>query len=207
MEENIETVNQETFDRIWKIVREIFVAERHFNDLQARYRSMASVWLLATFAAIGFVISKTISIGIDPELLVAGIAVAGCIGIALLWVLDVLVYHRLLDSCFIEGLTLEEKYTWLPPFRINMMKTQKGAGVLFRVVGFYLGPVVLLILVAGGALSLWLAREHWLAGLLCFGLSIVVAVLAGYLIVSKTANTATIEKRLAETKKSEYSTG
>ena len=202
MQEKIETVDKETFDRVWKIVEEIGREERHFNDLQARYRNMASVWILATFAAIGFIISKTISIGIDRELLVAGIAAAGCVGIGLLWVVDLLVYHRLLDSCFIEGLILEEQYPWLPPFRHNMMKTQKGEGVLFRVVGFYLGPVVLLILVAGGALSFWLRENSPLLAVPCLLLSLLIAVLSGYLIRSKTENTAAIEKRLSEARNS-----
>ncbi len=202
MQKNIEEVDNDTFDRIWKIVQEIGEEERHFNDIEARCRKMASAWLLATFAAIGFVISETISIDIDQELLIAGIAGAGSMGIALLWVVDLLVYHRLLDSCFIEGLILEEKYPWLPPFRNNMMKTQKGEGVLFRVVGFYLGPIVLLILVAGGSLSLWLGSEHWVLAIVCLVLTIVVGILVGYLILSKTENTDAIERRLAESKKS-----
>ena len=137
MNERIESVDKDTFDKIWKIVEEIGEEERHFNDIQARYRNMASVWLLATFGGIGFIISEKISINIEQELLIAGIAAAGCIGMALLWVVDLLVYHRLLDSCFIEGLILEKKYPWLPRFRTNMMKTQEGEGVLFRVVGFF----------------------------------------------------------------------
>jgi len=35
--------------------------------------------------------------------------------------LDLLVYHRLLDACFIEGLFLEDRYPLLPPLRHNMM--------------------------------------------------------------------------------------
>ena len=183
-------------------MEEIGTQERHFNTLQGTYRGMASAWLLASFTAIGFVMSKTINIGIDPELLVAGIALAGCVGIALLWVIDLLVYHRLLDSWFIEGLILEDRYPWLPPFRHNMMQTQKGEGVLFRIVGFYLGPVVLLIVVSGGALSLWLCgRSQLLAAGLTFGLSLVLAASAAILIRRKTENTAAIEERLSQAKR------
>ena len=198
MNERIESVDKDTFDKIWKIVEEIGEEERHFNDIQARHRNMASVWLLATFGGIGFIISEKISINIEQELLIAGIAAAGCIGMALLWVVDLLVYHRLLDSCFIEGLILEKKYPWLPRFRTNMMKTQEGQGVLFRVVGFYLAPIVLLILVAGSSLALWLGSKHWLLSLTCFILTIVVGIFSGYLIRTKTENTVAIEKRLKE---------
>jgi len=202
--QTVETVDEDTFERVWKIAQEIGVQERHFNGMQTSYRSMASAWLLATFAGIGFSISQTIHVQIDPELLVAAIAVAGCVGIALLWVLDLLVYHRLLDSCFIEGLILEERYAWLPPCRNNMMKTQAGQGVLFRTVGFYLAPVVLLIFIAGGALALWFYREEYpLAATLSVVASVIVAVLAGMAIRSKTENTSAIEERLVAARKNE----
>lgn len=45
MEKSIESVEKETFDRIWKIIEEIGEQERHFNNIQARYRNMASAWL------------------------------------------------------------------------------------------------------------------------------------------------------------------
>lgn len=173
--------------------------ERHFNDLQTSYRNMASGWLLATFAAIGFVISQNIRVAVDPEFLIAVIAIAGWMGITLLWILDLLVYHRLLDSCFVEGLILEERYPWVPPFRHNMMNTQKGLGVLFRTVGFYLVPIVLLILIAGGALSLWLYRAgHPFSALLLVTISVVLAFLSAIVIRSKTENTIVIQNRLTE---------
>ena len=178
----IESVEKETFDRVWKLVHEIGTQERHFNTLQATYRGMASAWLLASFSAIGFVMST--SMILDPAqklLLVSGIALAGCIGIGLLWVIDLLVYHRLLDSYFIEGLILEDQYPWLPPIRHNMMRTQMGEGVLFRVVGFYLGPVFLPILIAGVALSFWLWDiGHLLSAGATVGMSLVLAVLSRY---------------------------
>ena len=68
MQRNIDTVEKDTFDRVWRIVEEIGREERHFNDLQSRYRNMASVWLLATFSAVGFVISRPISLEIPAEL-------------------------------------------------------------------------------------------------------------------------------------------
>ena len=162
---------------------------------------MASAWLFATFTAIGFVISTTINIGIGIELLVAGIAIAGCIGILLLWVIDLLVYHRLLDSCFIEGLILEDRYPWLPPFRHNMMRTQKGEGVLFRVVSFYSTPVVLLIVVSSGSIFLLLCRQgHLLFAAITLGLSLMLAVSAGIVIRRKTENTSAIKEQLLVTK-------
>lgn len=199
MRQPVESLEDKTFERVWRIVEHIGVLECHFNNLQAKYRTMASGWLLATFSAIGFVIVNHIENGFEL-LIVAGIAAAGCIGIVLLWVVDLLVYHRLLDSCFIEGLILEELYPWLPPFRNNMMKTQKGEGVLFRIVGFYLGPIVLLILVAGASLSLWLLGTHRWAAALTFLITVVIEIFVGREIRSRTENTVAIEERLSETR-------
>jgi hypothetical protein len=193
-----ESADKDTFERVWKIAQEIGVQERHFNGLQTGYRNMASAWLLAAFAGIGFALSQKLEVTIDRELLITAIAVAGVVGIALLWVLDLLVYHRLLDSCFIEGLILEEQYTWLPPFRGNMIKTQGGQGILFRIVGFYVAPIVILILIAAGALVLWYYRGNRpLVAALFVVVGVVAAVLAVIMIRVKTENTASIEKRLA----------
>lgn len=82
-----------------------------------------------------------------------GIAIAGFVGIMLLWLVDLMVYHRLFDSCFIEELILEERYAWLSPFRHNMMATMGGEGMLFRLVGFYIGFGIILLLIGGGVLS------------------------------------------------------
>ena len=199
MPEAIEAVDKEVFDRVWKLVTEIGTQERHFNNIQSNYRTMASGWLLATFGGFGFAATQDFQIKIEREMLLAAIAFAGCAGIMLLWILDLLVYHRLLDSCFIEGLILERRHPWLPQIRNNMMATQKGQGVLFRVVGFYLMPAVMLLLVAGGALGLWCASaQRTGAALISVVGGLVLAVAAALLMRRQTSNTAALEKRVAE---------
>ena len=165
------------FQRVWKMVEEIGLQERHFNELESRYRTMAAGWILGLFSAIGFVISETLHVGIDRYLLV---------------------YHQLLDACVVEGLILEDRHRWLPPLRHNMMATQKGKGVLFRVVGFYLLPVVLFALVAGGGLAAWLWSEERLAAVACLGLGIAAAAVLAWTLRSRTENTAAIEARLVK---------
>src|SRR5262245_830160 len=92
---------------LWKIFDFIAEQERHFNNLQSKYRVLASAWLLASLSGIGFVIKELTRPTDSPYLLIAAIAAAGGTGIYLLWVVDILVYHRLLDACFVEGLKLE----------------------------------------------------------------------------------------------------
>ncbi|MBI1398008.1 MAG: hypothetical protein GC151_18700 [Betaproteobacteria bacterium] len=78
-----------------------------------------------------------------------------------------------------------------------MMRTQKGEGVLFRTVGFYLGPIVLLVLIAVGALALWCYRTGWplTAGLVLI-MGAVAAFSVGSVVRSRTENTSAIEERL-----------
>jgi hypothetical protein len=153
------SVDPRVFDQVWATILEIGAQERHFNELQSRYRSLASTWLLATFAAIGFVLStQTLELPFPRELAVVGLALAGTAGIAMLWNLDVMVYHQLLSAAFAEGLRLERDHAWLPRVRANMMRTQNNRGVLPRVVGFYIGGVVVLLLIGGSALAIWLGQ-------------------------------------------------
>ena len=193
----LDKVDKDTFDRVWRIAEEIGVQERHFNELQTGYRNLASTWLLATFAGMGFAISNTFHVDVAPELFVAALAMAGALGITLLWILDLLVYHRLLDACFIEGLILEERYPWLPPFRGNMMKTQTGQGVLFRTVGFYMIPIVLLIGIASVAIAAWCYRTQFkIASIAAVLVGIGIAIEVGRTILAKTENTAATENKL-----------
>jgi hypothetical protein len=54
----IDSIKGEEFENVWHFVTEIGLNERHFNQLQSSYRTLASQWLLAAFAGIGFVISS-----------------------------------------------------------------------------------------------------------------------------------------------------
>lgn len=40
----------------WDILRELESAERHLNHLETDYRRLASIWLLAGFAGMGFIL-------------------------------------------------------------------------------------------------------------------------------------------------------
>jgi hypothetical protein len=146
---------------VWKIVLELGQQERHFNQMQHQYRLLASSWLLAMFAGIGFSLSQA-NFAVPAEFAVAVIGLAGALGLTQLWSLDLRVYHQLLDGCFVQGLDLEVAHPWLPQARLAMMQSQddspaapgpaaqrplpaatqtrpsRPAGVLARVVSFYI---------------------------------------------------------------------
>src|ERR1700731_2326635 len=137
MPESLRDVDEITFDRVWRVMQEIGNAERHFNGLQQTYRALASTWLLATFGAAGYILERLGNSTTSSPALLAVLGIAAGIGIVLLWNLDLLVYHRLPDSFFVEGLRLEQRYSWLPPVRENMMAVHGNKGILPKVVWFY----------------------------------------------------------------------
>ena len=144
MGEPIREVDPVVFDRVWRLVCEIGVYERHFNTLQQTYRALTSTWLLASIGAAGFILEKlrdsTPQNSLSPAFILialSGIGVAGGVGILLLWNLDLLVYQRLLDANFVEGIKLENEFPWLPPVRSNMMRVHKNRGIMPKVVWFY----------------------------------------------------------------------
>jgi hypothetical protein len=143
---------------VLKICCELGLIERHFNTIQSGYRALASTWMLAAVAAIGFVIQKELTLGVPKELLIGVIGAGGGIGVYLLWVLDLLFSQRLLDAAYFEARTLEDKHHWLPPTRNNMRDLLGGKG-LSLVVWYYIAGMELMFLIAGTTL-VWLVAPR-----------------------------------------------
>jgi hypothetical protein len=141
-------------DRLANQLGNIAEGERHFNQLQATYRGIASTWLLATFGGLGFVFSGKTAFPIDAILVGFGIALAGAAGIILLWILDLQVYHVLLEANYHTGLELERHHAELGSLRKYTNRLTRGRGVLPRVQVFYIAPVVGLFIVAAGLLAI-----------------------------------------------------
>jgi FtsH-binding integral membrane protein len=196
-ERRLNIVEKSEFDKVWGVVLEIGAQERHFNNLQTVYRTMASTWLLSSFAAMGYILSKEFQPGIERELLIAAVAAVGTVGIVLLWVLDARVYQQLLGSCFVEGYLLENLYPWLPPVRHNMWKSQNNLGVLSRVVDFYAAPTVLLAAIASCAASILFWRVgNALGSTLCFVIGISLAGWIGHEMRRISRTSEDTEKRI-----------
>jgi hypothetical protein len=146
-------IEKTLFEQVWAIVKQLDEREKHFNDLQARYRTLASTWLLATFAGIGYVFTQSIASGVQlpwsRDAIAAAIALSGAVGITLLWVLDVLVYHQLLVAGYAAGARLEERYEWLPPIRKSSSKVgKKRHAVRWAIAIFYAVGISILCILA-----------------------------------------------------------
>lgn len=132
------------FERYWKLSE----MEERFNSSSGGIRGLASAWLLAALGAIGWIFSTY-----DPDtwplpmgFLTIVVATLGCIGITTLWVMDQLVFYRLLNSVFLVGLKIEKDDNEIPPIRSIMMKAQEGLGTHRWERFFYMTPVSIFIL-------------------------------------------------------------
>jgi ABC-type uncharacterized transport system fused permease/ATPase subunit len=100
-----------------EVYKELGTYERHFNQMQSVCRSLASTWLLATFAGIGYIFEKfTANYGSTGVSVAAAlVALAGGTGISLLWIIDVVVYHRLLVAVAEQAKRLEAEHRNILP--------------------------------------------------------------------------------------------
>jgi hypothetical protein len=159
-----------SFDQLIEIYNHIGEEERHFNELEMEYRKLASQWLLVSLGAIGFILSKN-ELPINTWALVIGICIAASIGILVLWLLDLKVYHELLHGAFREGVLLENEFPQiLPQIRNNMVKSQKGGDIITKVILFYFFSILLLLAIAN--IAVWIYISPFWICLLCNGISL-----------------------------------
>lgn len=110
----------------WEIIKTISEAEHHFNDLCFKIRTLASTWLLATFAGVGFLLSKTIQYELDIDQLLVLLCWVGSIGIIVLWILDLQIYQKLLNAWFNAREPIEDRNKDFPQIREMIKATQPG---------------------------------------------------------------------------------
>ncbi len=146
------------FERYWKLSE----MEERFNASSGGIRGLSSAWLLASLGAIGWIFStyNADAWPLPMGFLVVVVATLGSIGITTLWVMDQLVFFRLLNSVFLVGLKIEKDDCEIPPIRSVMMKAQEGLGTHRWERFFYMTPILIYILltvviIAGGSDALF----------------------------------------------------
>lgn len=116
--------------------------EHHFNSMETELRKLASVWLLAALGAVAFLVRQKVDGALlDPKLLIAMVGLMGNAGLLVLWILDQMVYHRLLNSVFLLGVRLEYRHRSLPPIRTLMMLFSRKRGMARFLRLFYFIPM------------------------------------------------------------------
>lgn len=139
---------------VWDFYKELSQTIRHYNESQSKYRTIASTWLLATIAGVGFIFTNDIEL-LPKSLAVGCIGFLSSVGLLLLWTIDLLFYQRLLDAAFIEIRCLETVEDWLPQIRNNVRAILQGKG-LNLVTHFYMFSITLTGSISILGIFLWL---------------------------------------------------
>ncbi len=176
--------------------------EERFNSSSAGIRGLSSAWLLASLGAIGWLLSSYRETWPLPVgFLIVVVATLGCIGLITLWVMDQLVFHRLLNSVFLVGLKIEKDDKEIPPIRSMMMKTQEGLGTHRWESVFYLTPIFVFTLLSvvvllGGSNELFSTQKGSFS-LNTFYISIILVIfqIAGIIWVLTKLPSMSLEKR------------
>lgn len=129
---------------------------RHHGAFQSSYRLIASSWLLATFVAIGFLLSKDNILPFEHILGVPLICSLGIIGLYLIWYEDTVIQETLLDINVVEALELEKLYPWLPQLHHRFLKLYKSTNARFVKVLFFIGCTSILFFIMTIALAIYL---------------------------------------------------
>ena len=163
--DSLSKVDAELFNKVMQLTEQIGDKEEHFNKLQTDYRKLASTWLLASLGASGYVLKSSAEIQFDYWYIIFGICLAASAGILILWMMDLKVYQKLLASFFKEGFYLEmQHYEWLPPFRINIVMSQKSGEIQSKVQYYYFSSITILLLLGTVAVGNFKIFEHDLLG-------------------------------------------
>lgn len=122
---------------------------RYHGAIQTKYRVLCSSWLLATFAAVGFLLSKENLLPLDHLLAAAIICVIGMIGIYILWYADTFVEELLLDINVVEGLRIEKENPWAPQIHNTFLHLYKHTHARIVKVLFFIGCKSILMFTFG----------------------------------------------------------
>jgi len=101
-------------------------SENHFNDLCFKIRALASTWLMASLGGVGFLLTKTIAANLQSNHLLVLLCWVSAIGIFVLWILDLLVYKKMLNAWFASRKSIEEENKDFPQIFTAITKTQVG---------------------------------------------------------------------------------
>lgn len=120
--------------------------EKHFNELQLKVRGIASTWILAGFGAIAYFIktNQPVLEYFSTLTMINLVCLMIVIGLFVLWILDQLVYQRLMNANFVAGLYSEYRNQDEPPIRHLMIIASEFKGMSRWYNLFYFLPMTVL---------------------------------------------------------------
>jgi len=140
---------------IYGVYSRLLSGGRYHGTFQTSYRIIASSWLLATFVAIGFLLSKDNILPFTHIIAVPIICCLGILGLFLIWYEDTFVQEILLDKNVVEALELEKKNQWLPQVHHTFLNLYKTTNARFVKVLFFIGCKSILFFIMAFSLAIY----------------------------------------------------
>lgn len=128
--------------------------ELHLDNFTHKYKIMALKWLLATFAAVGFLFSVELN---NPKInilvMVSIVCLFGIIGITSVWYMDLYVFHRFWGAFFVEEVKIEKRHEFLTKIRDTSLSLGNLRTRISGHENFYISFNLILIITGGISLS------------------------------------------------------
>lgn len=162
------------------------VYQYHYNAAKVKNKLVSLTWIIASFIGFGYLLSGQ-ETGLPLNILttISLLACLSTIGLMLLWFLDIVVYHRLIEAIFTEQLLLEESFPILSATHHNMVELLakgKKNPVIFDA-SFYACFTSIFLTIANGSLFLKLQQQG--SGISCwiFGILLLFTILFEFILI------------------------
>jgi hypothetical protein len=141
--------NSDEKEDILKQYERLLLHENQFNTHIAEIRKIASAWLLADMGAMAYILKGAQNGAISPldQTLILVVGLLGAVGLAVLWIMDRMVYAQLLDATIFLALKMEQAHVnELPQIRSTILAYTSYVGGYIS--AYYYVPVSALVFTA-----------------------------------------------------------
>ncbi|MEW6289861.1 MAG: hypothetical protein AB1545_08410 [Thermodesulfobacteriota bacterium] len=141
--------NSDEKEEILKQYERLLLHENQFNIHIAEIRKIASAWLLADMGAMAYILKGAQNGALSPldQTLILVVGLLGAVGLAVLWIMDRLVYAKLLDATIFLALKMEQAHaSELPQIRSTILAYSSYLGGYIS--AYYYVPVTALVFTA-----------------------------------------------------------
>lgn len=181
----IDPTSGEDHSLIYGFYSQIKAQKNHFSNMQIRYRSISSTWLLAAFAGIGLLLSRH-DLQLPFNTLGGILILSFCtiFGLTLLWHLDIVLYQKLWLGTVVTLAKLEKEHNWLPRVNTNILMIRRTKEFSFFQSIYYIGLNCIFVII-GAVTSFIIIHKTILTIFVIIATSLLIMILMGKIMLKK----------------------
>jgi hypothetical protein len=169
---------------VYGIYTQLLQEKEFFGNLGRKYRALASTWLIAAFAGMGFLVSGHLNIELPFNFFIGIIILSFCTasGVTLLWFLDVVLYYTLTKAVLVELARLEKKHPWLGHVHWHLLLIRETPKYRVYQSSFYIGINGLFISISAIVSLFYFSSEKFLWAPIILGAILLYWLVSHYMI-------------------------